>query len=308
MGNRKLNMAARSVDGARGALRAVRLYAPYLRPLRRCVEVYRPSVQLTSALVILSALCLLCVAIGAAQSAATTPQAPARGVIRLRVRPKLDGKERGLARKRFFLIPGSLEENRALLETIARAPVVSRDCYYRQIGASTDFIRWLKENDCESVYCRELEPADTEGEKAVPEFQVALAQGRREFGSVELARKWITVNLSAELRSGFYKKRQESLRALLKQAEEASKTKPLSVMTDRNGTAYFTELAPGTYVISNIIPTEMGATSFLWNCEIKVKAGELGTERPFLLSNQKGGNVKCVSIEKPLPSCDGASK
>jgi hypothetical protein len=79
-------------------------------------------------------------------------------------------------------------------------------------------------------------------------------------------------------------------------------------MTDRNGTAYFTDLAPGTYLISNIIPTETGNNSILWNCEIKVKAGELGTERPFLISNQKGGNVKCVGIEKPLPPCNDANK
>jgi hypothetical protein len=254
------------------------------------------------------ALCLLCVPYDAAQSTAVVPQAPARGVVRLRVRPKVEGKEKGFGRKRFFLITGSLEENRALVETITMAPVLSRECYYRQVGASASFIRWLKENDCESVYCRELEPADTEGATAVPEFQAALAQGRKEFGSVELARKWITVNLREELRSGFYKKQQEALRALLKQAEESSKSRPVSVMTDRNGTAYFTDLAPGTYVISNIIAAEMGATSLLWNCEIKVKAGELGTERPFLLSNQKGGNVKCVSIEKPLPSCDGPIK
>jgi hypothetical protein len=259
-------------------------------------------------LIILTALCLLFTASGAAQSTAGPAQAPARGVVRLRVRPKVEGKEKGLARKRFFLITGSLEENRALIETLNNAPLLSRECYYRSIGASAALIRWMKDNDCESVYCRELEAADTEGDAAVPEFQAALAQGKKEFGSVELARKWLTVNLREELRSGFYKRRQEALRVLVKQAEEVSKAKLASVMTDRNGTAYFTDLAPGTYVISNIIPAEMGPGSLLWNCEIKVKAGELGTERPFLLSNQKGGNVKCVSLEKPLPSCDGASK
>ncbi|HEX8136269.1 MAG TPA: hypothetical protein VF544_01635 [Pyrinomonadaceae bacterium] len=264
--------------------------------------------KLTTALVSALALGLLCVPGGAAQSTDVAPQQSARGVIRLRVRPKIDGKEKGLARKRFFLIAGSLEENRALVEAIERAPAVSRDCYYRRIGASASLIRWLKENDCESVYCRELEMADVEGPGAVPEFQAAWAQGRKEFGSTELALKWITVNLSAELRSGFYKKQQETLSALLKQAEELTRAKPVSVMTDRNGTAYFTDLAVGTYVISNLIPVEMGQASLLWNCEIKVKAGELGTERPFLISNQKGGNVKCVSIEKPLSSCDGAAQ
>jgi hypothetical protein len=264
--------------------------------------------KLTTALAGALALGLLCVPGGAAQSTNVAPQPSARGVIRLRVRPKVDGKEKGLARKRFFLIAGSLEENRALVEAIERTPGLSRECYYRRIGASVALIRWLKENDCESVYCRELEMADVEGAGAVPEFQAAWAQGRKEFGSAELARKWITVNLREELRSGFYRKQQETLNALLKQAEEMTGAKPVSVMTDRNGTAYFTDLAVGTYVISNLIPVEMGPSSLLWNCEIKVKPGELGAERPFLISNQKGGNVKCVAIEKPLSSCDGAAQ
>jgi hypothetical protein len=256
------------------------------------------------------ALCLLCAAPLAAQSAAAAEaqQTPAHGVIRLRVRLKIEDKERGLARKRFFLIKGSLEENQALIEKLDHSSSLSRECYYRSIGASEALIRWLKENDCESVYCREIAQEDTEGNAAVPEFQAALAQGKKEFGQLELARKWITVNLREDIRSGFYSRQQETLRAFLKQAEELSKSKVVSVMTDRNGTAYFTDLAPGTYVISNLIPAEVASNRLLWNCEIKVKAGELGTERPFLLSNQKGGNVKCVSIEKPPPPCAETKK
>jgi hypothetical protein len=76
-----------------------------------------------------------------------------------------------------------------------------------------------------------------------------------------------------------------------------------SVMTDRNGTAYFTDLGPGTYVLSNLIPTEMGQTLVTWNCEVQVKAGDLATEKPYLVSNRKEKNVKCVGIEKPKPMC-----
>src|SRR5262245_5296992 len=83
-------------------------------------------------------------------------QPPARqtGVLRLRVRVKADDSAplRGLARKRFFLIPGTIEQNRALIEAIERQALVSRDCYYQKIGASAALISWLRESDCESIY------------------------------------------------------------------------------------------------------------------------------------------------------------
>jgi hypothetical protein len=85
-------------------------------------------------------------------------------------------------------------------------------------------------------------------------------------------------------------------------------------MTDRLGTAFFTDIEPGAYVISNILPIEMGSNSALWSCPINVKAGDLATERPFLISNAGNKdprdvkNIKCVSVEKPLPVCDLTAK
>ena len=223
------------------------------------------------------------------------------GVLRLRVRVKADDASpmRGLSRKRFFLIPGTLEQNRALLEAIERQPLVTRDCYYKKLGASTALIDWLKEGDCESVYCRGVEKEFVTGPKAVPEFVTAFTTSQKEFGNNEAtARQWLTTNLTAELRDGFYRDRQRALQALLKQAPAVQ-----SVMTDRNGTAYFTDLGPGTYVLSNLIPTELGKTVVTWNCEVQVKAGDLATEKPYLVSNRKEKLVKCVGIEKPIPAC-----
>lgn len=222
------------------------------------------------------------------------------GVLRLRVRVKADDSAplRGLARKRFFLIPGTLEQNRALLDAIERQPLTTRDCYYTKLRASAALINWLKEGDCESVYCRLVEKDFVAGPKAVPEFATAYATSQKEFGADETARQWLTTNLPPDVRDGFYRERQGVLAALLKQVPAVQ-----SVMTDRNGTAYFTDLVPGTYVLSNLIPTELGQTLVTWNCEVQVKPGDLATEKPYLVSNRQERNVKCLGIEKPKPVC-----
>ena len=223
------------------------------------------------------------------------------GVLRLRVRVKADDAApmRGLSRKRFFLIPGTLEQNRGLLNAIEQQPLVTRDCFYKKLGASAALIDWLKSGDCESVYCRGVEKDFVAGPKAVPEFATAFAASQKEFGSDDTARQWLTTNLTPNVRDGFYRDRQQLIQTLLK----TSGAQVYSVMTDRNGTAYFTDLGPGTYVLSNLVPTELGQTLATWNCEVQVKPGDLATEKPYLVSNRKEKNVKCVSVEKPMPVC-----
>ena len=253
---------------------------------------------------------------------AQTPNAPppdARGVIRLRVRVGAgEGtKAKGLARKRFYLIKGSLDENQSLFQSVDQRPIVSRDCYYRGLGASEALIHWLREGDCESVYCREVEQNDLEGAAAVPEFQQAVAAGAKQFGSRELARKWFAAYLPEKIKSGFYKRQQQDLQMLLKQAGEHSKGQVVSVMTDQNGTAYFTDVEPGTYVITNLLPTELGSASEMWQCPVKVAVSDLATatrEKPFLIANpgntdpRDKKNIRCVSVEKPLPACPASTR
>ena len=224
------------------------------------------------------------------------------GVLRIRVRVKADDSSplRGLQRKRFFLIPGTLEHNHALIDAIERQTLVTRDCYYRKLGASQALIDWHKTGDCESVYCREVEQEFVAGPKAVPEFATAFAASQKEFGSDETARKWVSTNLAANIRDGFYKDRQAAIATLLKPATG----RVMSVMTDRNGTAFFTDLGPGTFVLTNVIPTELGQNAVSWNCEVQVKQGDLATEKPYLVSNRKDRLVKCVGVEKPLPACE----
>jgi hypothetical protein len=56
------------------------------------------------------------------------------------------------------------------------------------------------------------------------------------------------------------------------------------------------------------VPGETGNTTISWNCEIQVKPGDLATEKPYMVSNVREKNVKCVGVEKPIPVCEPATK
>jgi hypothetical protein len=249
----------------------------------------------------IASLLAACVLLGANFIAHTQTSQPSRGVIRLKVKFKSGEIIKELPRKRFFLIKGSLDENKALIEKLKQGGVLSRECYYRRKGASEALIKWLNENDCDSIYCREIEEKYLGGSEAVPEFQAAYNQGLREFGTAELARRWLTVSVPADLRDGFYHEKQRAITSLISQPAQT-----ISVMTDRKGTAYLTDIEPGTYTISNLVGSETGKTSIIWACEKEVKAVDLAIamRRPMTLSNEKDPKVKCEIIERPLPVCN----
>jgi hypothetical protein len=233
-------------------------------------------------------------------------QTPPRGVIRLKIRYKSGEATKELPRKRFFLIKGSLDENKSLAEMIRQTTVTSRECYYRSQGASASLIKWLDDNDCESIYCRAIEERYLSGADVVPEFKTAYDQALKELKTPELARRWLPNYLPADIRDGYYNLQQRTIDSLIKQAETLSGKAVMSIMTDRKGTAYLTDVEPGTYTISNLIPAETDKSNILWLCEREVKATDLAIamRRPFILSNEKDPKVKCEVIERPLPSCE----
>jgi hypothetical protein len=234
-----------------------------------------------------------------------TPQT-ASGVIRLKVRYKSGDLTRELPRKRFFLIKGSLQDNRSLIDAIRKTEIMSRDCYYRNKGGSAQLIKWLNENDCESVYCRQVDDTYINGSEAVPEFKAAYDQALQELKTPEVARRWLANYLPAEIRDGYYNSKQKAIGDLIKQAEASTGRPVMSIMTDRKGTAYLTGIEPGTYTISNLVGSETEKTSLLWICEREVKATDLSIamKRPFTLSNEADPKVKCEIVERPLPICN----
>lgn len=257
----------------------------------------------------LCALNLLCLAKDCRAQDAVASLPLARGVIKLTVAPTIDGAaNRRLSRKRFFLIKGSLQENQSLVESINSNAMPSRECYYRSIGASEQLRKWLKDNKCDSVYCREVEDRYVEGDEAVPEFREAFQKGLKEFGSREVARKWLTNNLRKEIRDGYYELKQATLLRLIKEAEEVSKAKVLSVMTDSKGFATFTEIEPATYIITNLIPSETGNTQMLWVCEYVMTPKRLEVEQNVKLSNQDEKNFKLCVVERPSSPCEKTAK
>lgn len=218
-------------------------------------------------------------------------------------RVKIGPKQEKLVRKRFYLFRGGLEANKTLVERLRAAEPVSRDCFYCRTKASPEFIAWLKAGDCESPYCREITADDA---KTVPEFAAAyqkgLVQVRRK---PDLARKWITTNLPAPLREGFYREQKTALAALL-----AGTVPVQSVMTDSVTVKGIfidipLELAgkkTQTFLVSNILPIEVGEKSYVWACEI-----EVGAEKPAVLRLAENKTKACEVFARPLAVCAAGS-
>ncbi len=235
-------------------------------------------------------------------------QSPTMGSIKIIGMTGQTGSRVRLERKRFYLLRGGLEDHKELIERLNANETISRDCYYKNLNVSPQYMCWLKteEYNCESPYCREITMEDIE---TVPEFMTAYQRGMRQFGGrTELARGWLTTNLPFELREGFYRQQKSALDSLLEYAKPVQ-----TIMTDpKQGIAYFIDIplnlggdgdekkAEEKFLITNLLPIEIGDMSFVWACETEVGGDKQET---FNLLAGERSKTKCVVIKKDLPVC-----
>lgn len=203
-----------------------------------------------------------------------------------------DDKVTQLARKRFYL--SSCPFNLDKIPTAARPP--TRGDYYSNIKASPQLVKWLEDNNCDTVYCRELTAAEAgckSGEAVcVPEFVSSYEEALRKLkGDAELARRWVTNYgplAAPELRVGFYEQKMKWLDAVVKEAERAASLPAGTIrtaVTDRRGVAYFYDLCPGTYYISTLAPVEVGGERIVWETTaINVKGPKAGEVEPLAVT------------------------
>lgn len=234
------------------------------------------------------------------------PAAQNTGVLEVNGRVKIEGKQERLKRKRFYLFRGGLDANKPLIDRIRAAEFVSRDCFYCRLNASPEFRAWLRAEDCESPFCREITQEDA---ARVPEFKAALEKGIKQFGRrPDLAREWLTTNLAPGLRDGFYRQRKSAIEKLL------AGTKPLQTgMTDSVSVkAIFIDIpiAPpagestGMFLVSNLVPFEIGSKSYVWACEVEIGADKKAI-RSLPVPEPGKRAAGCEVFIRDLPACDG---
>lgn len=172
--------------------------------------------------------------------------------IRLTVK---DSSGTPVRRKRFFLLERSAASS---VGPDTNAP--RREDFFK--AASPELRKWLGEHDCDSLYCPEYEAEYARAVETVPEFRRAYDDGFRRYKNRNLALRWVTVYFPLQKeRTEYYRGKKAWLEAASKRAGAVA-----SVMTDETGTAYFTNLKPGSYYASNLLP--LGADGLVWDCAV----------------------------------------
>jgi len=163
---------------------------------------------------------------------------------------------------------------------IKSAEITSRDCYYKSIQASDQYICWLQAENCESPFCRVVD-ANTldQNDKVhfIPEFYAAYNKGVPLFkGKSDIARDWILTNMPDNLVNGYYRQQQQILATVLGGGKPSQ-----SSMTDTPGIrTIFLDIPFGQaetkkkFLITNVLPVEIGGKSYVWTCEKDVEPGK----------------------------------
>lgn len=226
-----------------------------------------------------------------------------RGALEVTGRVKIGSKVEKIKRKRFYLFRGGLAENKELVERIKAARPISRNCFYCNAKASPELTAWLAAEDCETPYCRAV---TTEDINKVPEFKAAHQKGLTQFrNKPDIASKWLTTNLSPEIRDGFYRQQRTLTDTILGGVTpiQTSMTDSVSVraifidIDIKPPTGKTTE----TFLISNVVPIEIGSKSYVWACEVDIgaKKATLALQVP-----DAGKTVRrCEVVVRDLPVC-----
>jgi hypothetical protein len=209
-------------------------------------------------------------------------------------------KRLSLARKRFYVFAGGVKENTALIERINAAEIVSRDCYYTQINASPCFISWLQEENCETPFCRKVVKDDL---TYVKEFEAAYNKGLPLYGrKPNLALDWLVNNLPANLSTGYYQQQKKSIQQILngqRPVESSMTTAGAAVATFVN--IPVTDKVE-TFLVSNVLPVEVGNKSYVWICEVNSKSKTIP-----LYSDPAKKSKGCTVTIKDLKKCTAAA-
>ncbi|MEO7539439.1 MAG: hypothetical protein ABIV21_05395 [Pyrinomonadaceae bacterium] len=216
---------------------------------------------------------------------------------------KADGKPVKLSRKRFFLFKGGLKENEELLKRIDAAEIASRNCYYTGQKASPAYICWLQAENCESPFCRIVDAryVDETNPTHVPEFLTAYKTGLKLYNNrKDISLEWIIPNMTNNLVDGYYREQQKVLRGVLGTTKQitssmidTSSTKTIFLDLPFNGTETKVK-----YLVSNVLPIEIGDKSYVWTCEKDVEAGK----KTILDMSKTGKN--CVTTVLTVRNCE----
>jgi hypothetical protein len=175
----------------------------------------------------------------------------------IKIKVLVNGK--AVPRKRFYLLERSVlaEGQRPDWSSLPR-----RADYLK--GATPKLQEWLKNHDCDSLYCPQYEAEYAEAVKTVPEFKTAYDEGLKKYKNQKLALRWVTVNFPLKnVRTEYYKRKRKWLEAAAGKAGKVT-----SAMTDEKGEAYFMGLKLRNYYVSNLVP--LGDANVLWDCAVTV--------------------------------------